>query len=262
MTPPTPAVAALAAAAVAAGAYAARALNAGGALAAWGVGVAVLTGAGWPGGAVLLAFFVPTSLVSRFAPRPVTAPALDAKGDRRDPWQVLANGGAAALGAMLLADTPAALWSVTGALAAAAADTWATALGAGSAAPARLLMVGRAVPAGTSGGMTPRGTLGALVGAAVTALTALPAAGLQIVAVGTSIGFFGMLLDSWLGATAQARFQCPACDRPSEWPRHRCGARTLHRGGVPWLTNDWVNGCATAFGAWAGWLAWHWWACC
>jgi uncharacterized protein (TIGR00297 family) len=260
MSPPTIGVAMLASALVSATGAAARALDGAGALAAWIVGTAILTGAGWTGGAVLLVFFALSSAVSRLAPR--LAMQLDPKGDRRDAWQVLANGGAAALGALVLAGSPAALWVVTGALAVAAADTWATAIGAGSAAPPRLLMVGRTVPAGTSGGMTPRGTLGALAGAGVTAAAALPAAGLQLLAVGTTIGVIGMLLDSWLGATVQGRFHCPACDRSSEWPRHQCGARTLHRGGLPWLTNDWVNAFATAFGAWAGWLAWRWSPCC
>jgi len=261
MPPSILGAAALVSAGVAAAAHATGALSGRGAFAAWMVGVAVITGAGWTGGLVLLAFFVPTSVVSRLAPRR-HATLLDAKGDRRDPWQVFANGGAAAVGAIVLAGTPAAIWAVTGALAAAAADTWATALGAGSAAPARLLMVGRPVPAGTSGGMTPRGTLGALLGAAVTASAAIPAAGLQLLAAGALVGFIGMLLDSWLGATVQGRFHCPACDRDSEWARHQCGTRTLHRGGLPWLTNDWVNGLATTFGACAGWLAWRWWACC
>jgi len=261
MAPSPIAAAALVSAGVAAAAYAARALTGPGACTAWAVGVAVIAGAGWTGGAVLLAFFVPTSLVSRLAPRRGT-PVLDTKGERRDPWQVLANGGAAAAGAVALAGTSAAVWLVTGALAVAAADTWATALGAGSAATARLLMVGRPVAVGTSGGMTPRGTLGALLGASVTALAALPVAGVQLFAAGTIIGFIGMLLDSWLGATVQGRFHCPACDRASEWARHQCGTRTLHRGGLPWLTNDWVNGLATTFGACAGCLAWRWWACC
>ncbi|HEX5818564.1 MAG TPA: DUF92 domain-containing protein [Gemmatimonadales bacterium] len=261
MSPPTIGVAVLVSALVSAAGFTARALDGTGAAAAWLVGTAILAGAGWAGGAVLLAFFALSSAVSRLAPRRLPS-SLDPKGERRDAWQVLANGGAAAAGAVLTAGSPAALWIVTGALAAAAADTWATAIGAGSAAPPRLLMVGRTVPAGTSGGMTPRGTLGALAGAGVTAAAAIPAAGLQLLAVGTTIGFIGMLLDSWLGATVQGRFHCPACDRTSEWPRHQCGARTLHRGGLPWLTNDWVNGFATASGAWAGWLAWRWWACC
>jgi uncharacterized protein (TIGR00297 family) len=251
-------VAVLVSGGVSVAAYAARALTGPGAVAAWAVGTAILLGAGWTGGAVLLAFFLPTSLVSRLAPRRTPA-LLDAKGDRRDPWQVLANGGAAAGAALLLVGAPAALWAVTGALAVAAADTWATAIGAGSAAPPRLLLVGRTVPAGTSGGMTARGTLGALIGAAVTAAAALPVVGVQLVAAGTLIGVIGMLLDSWLGAALQGRFHCPVCARASEWPRHHCGAITLHRGGLPWLTNDWVNGLATLLGAWAGWWAWHWW---
>ena len=258
MSPPSIGVAMLVSALVSAGGFAARALDGAGTVAAWLVGTAVLIGTGWPGGAVLLAFFTLSSAVSRFAPRHRPA-ALDAKGERRDAWQVLANGGAAASGAALLAGTPAALWVVSGALATAAADTGATAWGAGSMALPRHVLTGRAVPAGTSGGMTWRGTLGGLVGAWVTAAAGLPTGGVPLLAAGTGIGFCGMLLDSWLGAAAQGRFHCPACDAPSEWRRHRCGIQTLHVGGIRWLTNDAVNGLATTAGAFAGWLAWR---CC
>lgn len=258
MSPPALGVAVAVSALVSAAGFAARALDGAGALAAWLVGAAILVGAGWPGGAVLLAFFALSSAVSRLAPRR-RATSLDAKGERRDPWQVLANGGAAAAGATLLAGSPVALWVVTGALATAAADTWATAWGAGSRALPRHLLTGRPVPSGTSGGMTVRGTVGALVGAAVTAAASLPAGGVPLLAAGTGIGVGGMLLDSWLGAAAQGRFHCPACDVPSEWTRHRCGVRTRHLGGVRWLTNDGVNGLATSAGACLGWLAWR---CC
>jgi uncharacterized protein (TIGR00297 family) len=254
---PLPLAAALSALVSAAG-WRARALDRGGALAAWLVGTAILWGAGWTGGAVLLAFFGPTSWVSRRAPRRHAAP-LDPKGERRDAWQVAANGGAAAAGALLLAGTPAALWTVAGALGTAAADTWATAWGAGSAAPPRHLLTGRRILPGASGGITVRGTFGGLAGAIVTAAPGLPAAGVTFVALAAATGFAGMLLDSLLGATVQGRFQCPACGVPSEWPRHRCGTPTLPRGGMSWLTNDWVNGLATAAGAAGGWLAWR---CC
>jgi uncharacterized membrane protein len=63
-------------------------LTRGGAVAAGMVGTAVVTGTGWSGGAVLAAFFVSSSAVGRLAPRP----ALDVKGERRDAWQVGANG--------------------------------------------------------------------------------------------------------------------------------------------------------------------------
>ena len=57
----------------------------------------------------------------------------DAKGERRDGLQVLANGWAAGLGALLApANSALGLWIVTTALAAAAADTWATAAGSWS----------------------------------------------------------------------------------------------------------------------------------
>jgi uncharacterized protein (TIGR00297 family) len=258
MMPPAIGVALAVSALVSAAGLALRALDGAGALVASLVGATILVGAGWPGGAVLLAFFALSSAVSRLAPRRQATP-LDTKGERRDLWQVLANGGAAAAGAALLAGSPAALWVVTGALATAAADTWATAWGAGSRELPRHLLTGHRVPAGTSGGVTRRGTLGALAGACVTAATGLPAGGVPLLAAGTGIGFGGMLLDSWLGAAAQGRFHCPACDVPSEWTRHRCGVQTQHLGGIRWLSNDGVNGLATAAGACAGWLAWR---CC
>ncbi|HEX6105661.1 MAG TPA: DUF92 domain-containing protein, partial [Gemmatimonadales bacterium] len=68
----------------------------------------------------------------------------------------------------------------------------------------------------------------------------------------------GMAADSLLGAALQARFHCPACDRPSEWPVHRCGARTVHRGGIPWLDNDAVNFAATGLAAGLALALWLW----
>ena len=103
-------------------------LSASGMLAATVVGTLVLYGSGWEGGGVLAAFFVSSSLISRSAPRPT---GVDPKGERRDAAQVVANGGVAALAALAGRGDPAlGLWLVTSALAAAAADTWATSFGA------------------------------------------------------------------------------------------------------------------------------------
>jgi len=252
-----PLVSIAAATLLSAGGWAARALTMSGALAATAVGTAILLGAGWPGAAVLGAFFIFGSAVGRVVVR--GQPAGDAKGERRDAWQVLANGGFAALGAVLAAGQPElALWVVTGSLAAAGADTWATATGSRSPSPPRLLLVGRVVPAGTNGGMTLLGTAGAAVGAGlVSGAGAVVAVMPRLLLWGMAIGITGMVVDSILGATLQGRFHCASCRLDSEHRTHRCGTRTMRTGGVSWLTNDGVNAVTTALGALAGLLAWH-----
>jgi len=240
-----------------AGGWAARALTFSGAVAATTVGFAILFGAGWPGAAVLGAFFILGSAIGRILDRGNAVG--DAKGERRDGWQVLANGGCAAVGAALAAGRPGlALWIVTGSLAAAGADTWATATGAISRTPPRLLLVGRVVPVGTNGGMTLLGSAGAVVGACLISGAGGIAADSRLLVIwGTVIGTGGMVLDSILGAALQGRFHCPACRVDSERRTHRCGTPTVRTGGVSWLTNDGVNAVTTAAGALAGLVAWR-----
>jgi uncharacterized protein (TIGR00297 family) len=238
-------------------AYRAATLTGSGALAAWLVGTLVLHGTGWQGGGVLAAFFVSSSLVSRGAPAP---PGLDPKGDRRDHRQVLANGAVAAGGALLgLGNPELGVWLLTSALAAAAADTWATAFGARSAVPPRLILDGRVVPPGTGGGITPLGSAGAAAGAVLVAATGAIAAGTPaLLPVAALVGFGGMVLDSALGAAAQGKFRCVECGERSEWRVHRCGRPTAHEGGLAWLDNDGVNLAAGAGAAVVAWGAWAW----
>jgi uncharacterized protein (TIGR00297 family) len=225
------------------------------------VGSAVLAGTGWQGGGVLAAFFVSSNLVSRSAPRPV---GFDPKSERRDHRQVLANGGVAAVAALLgLHREALGLWLVTGSLAAAAADTWATALGARSTALPRLIIDGRTVAPGTGGGVTLLGTVGGAAGAlCVATVGALAAGSPALLPVGSLVGFGGMVLDSVLGAAAQGRFRCPRCAEFSEWPRHRCGAITIHEGGLSWLDNDGVNLVSSAAAALTAAAAWRWFCPC
>lgn len=225
-----------------------RALTTAGAVAATVVGTAIVWRTGWSGLAALGAFFVGSSLISRLAPDHAQR-RFDAKGNQRDLAQVLANGGAAALGALLL-PFPAALWVVTASLAAAAADTWATSVGGWSRSEPRFILTGARVPVGTSGGISLAGALGAVGGGSLVAVSAgLIAHDGRLVALCTLIGCTGMLLDSLLGALVQARFHCAACEVPTERPRHRCGSVTQQTGGVAWVTNDVVNFLATAASA-------------
>ena len=257
MSPAGAAAALLAAATAAALAWRARALTPRGAVAAAGVGAVVVSGAGWAGGLVLLAFFVSSTLLGRVV-RGRTASELDPKGDCRDEWQVLANGGVAALAVAARADPGLALWLATGAFAAAGADTWATIWGTRSGVPPRLITTGRPVPHGTSGGVTTVGTIGGVAGAAFVSLVAAAAGGLPLLVAGTVAGTGGMLADSAAGAALQGRFRCPGCALPSERTVHRCGALTIHTGGIRWLTNDGVNALATLTGAIIAFAGWHW----
>lgn len=231
---------------VALAAWRAGTLERSGAIAAAGVGAAVLWGTGWWGGAILLTFFLGSTLISRICPDPAAAKG-EAKGGRRDAGQVLANGGAPALGALVgLADPVVGSWALTVGLAAAAADTWATALGATSPAPPRHLITLRRVEAGTSGGVTWRGSLGGVLGAGTVGFAGWLATGsAALFATAALYGTVGMLLDSLLGATLQGRFRCDRCGVATERRLHACGATTRRMSGVAWISNDAVNAFAT-----------------
>jgi uncharacterized protein (TIGR00297 family) len=243
------AIGALLAAIVALTAYRARALTVSGAVAAFVVGTAIFGAGGWPGALVLFAFFIPSTLLSR-----IGAARKRARGDAeklgpRDGWQVLANGGVAALCALLaLRGGEFFAAAFAGAFAAASADTWGTEIGTLSRALPRSIVTFRPVVAGLSGGVTITGTLATLAGAVCVALVAKFAgvAAFWPVAAG---GAAGALLDSYLGASLQALRWCPQCLRECETNPHRCGTRTVLRRGLAWIENDAVNLAATLGGA-------------
>jgi uncharacterized protein (TIGR00297 family) len=240
-------------------AWGAGTLTNSGAAAAWTIGLLILYSSGWEGGAVLAAFFVFSNLVSRLGPR-TNYPGLDAKGHRRDAWQVYANGGPAALAAVIAGpDLSLKIWLITAGLATAAADTWATSIGTYSRVAPRLLWSGRQVAPGTSGGVTLAGSGGAVIGGALVAGAGALASGSPVLLpAGTLIGFLGMLLDSAMGGAVQGRFYCPQCSEPSEWRLHRCGSPTEWKAGWAWLSNDGVNLAATAISCCAAWVLWSW----
>jgi uncharacterized protein (TIGR00297 family) len=212
-----------------------------GLVAALGVGAAVWWGLGWRGAALLLAFFLSGSLLTQLA---------TGRGGRRTARQVIANGGAAALAA-LLGSWPAA----AGALAAAAADTWATEIGSFSPMPPRLITNWTRVTRGTSGGITALGTAGGLAGAVTMGALAhlLPPPGAAPGVAGIAgAGIAGMLFDSLLGATGQGLYECGACAARSERADTICHEPVRLIRGWRWLDNDAVNLAATVVGAGAG----------
>jgi len=199
---------------------------------------------------VLFAFFLPSTLLSRYG-RARKARLVDAgKHGARDAAQVFANGGIAAAAAVAAAVThnPALAAAFAGAFAAASADTWGTEIGTLSTERPRSILTWRPVAAGLSGGVTSLGTAAEIAGAFVVAAVAEYSAGLPLFAIAAG-GIFGALADSAIGACAQALRYCPQCARNCETDPHACGTPTQLVRGARWLDNDAVNAAATLSGA-------------
>ena len=235
-----------------------------GALSRSGAFAAAITGGlifgfgGLPWAALLLAFFISSSTLSKaFARRKAGLSEKFAKGAQRDWGKVLANGGLGTLFVLVLFAFPAQSWpwiAFAGAMAAVNADTWATEVGVFSASRPRLITTGKVVEAGTSGGVTALGYLAALCGAALIAVIAAaftPDGEQLLQAAGISLaGLAGASFDSILGATVQGIYYCPTCQKETErYPRHTCGNQTIHQRGWRWLNNDWVNFFCSLMGA-------------
>lgn len=240
--------------AVAAAGYRARSLSGDGAITAAAVGSAIGGATSWPGLVVLGTFFVSSSALSKLLPAPETS----GKGSRRDAFQVLANGGIAAVAALALAGARkgSAMAAVAGSLAAATADTWATEIGRTSSQRPRLLVSRRHVEPGESGGVTVRGLLASAGGSALLALTAGAVSGnvsARNIAGSTFVaGIAGSLVDSLAGELVQERRFCDACQARTEARIHRCGTETRYLSGIAGVTNDAVNLLCTLTGGVVG----------
>ena len=236
---------------LAAGARRYRALSRNGALAAVVVGTAAVL-AGWGWAALLVAFFVSSTTLSRYrhTTRETRIASVVEKGDERDATQVFANGGIFAVTAVTAAVTGDPNWAAAGmgALAAATADTWGTEVGTLAGRPPRSIVSLQVLEPGASGGVTVPGTLASLGGATLIALTAL-AVGLTSNPVPVLLGgVAGSLADSLAGATVQERRWCDGCSRFTERRIHTCGTATRVTGGIPGFRNDLVNLVCTLVG--------------
>jgi uncharacterized protein (TIGR00297 family) len=213
----------------------------------------ICVSSGWSWGALLLAFFVSGSALSSLGERAkaVRVSSVVEKRGERDAAQVLANGGifaAAALGQLLF---PSPLWFAVGAgaIAASAADTWATEVGTLSRTDPVSILTWRRVPAGVSGAVSLLGSAAGVAGAMFIAAGATLAhwpASFAAVALG---GIAGAAADSLLGATLQARRWCDLCATTTERMVHSCGTRTRHAAGLKRVDNDVVNAVCSAVGA-------------
>ena len=232
------------------------ALSNSGAAAAIVVGAACIA-AGWTWALLLVAFFVSSTMLSRFREAAKHARVGDVveKGGNRDAWQVISNGGVFASLAVvsLFSDSALVQAAATGALATSTADTWATEIGTLSHSMPKGILSRRVVEPGTSGGVTGIGIIASLAGAAFIALLAL-FLGWPLVSVCAAVvgGFSGSVTDSILGGSLQSKRWCEKCQRGTERAIHTCGTKSIHAGGIRWLNNDLVNLVSSAGGAAVG----------
>ena len=244
---------ALVAAAIAFAAWRGGSLSPSGAVAALFIGT-IATAAGWAWGALLIVYFVSSSVLSRIGARVKAqrSGSIVEKAGARDAPQVFANGAVFAAAAALQLVYPSSIWLAAGAgaLAASAADTWGTEIGMLAKSPPRMITTWRTVPTGTSGGVSTVGLAAMVAGTLFIALAAWLLHWHAHVALAVSVGgIVGALVDSIGGALWQSRRFCTQCGSATERKMHDCGTRTEHAGGLGWLNNDGVNAACTLVGA-------------
>ncbi|MDP9200594.1 MAG: DUF92 domain-containing protein [Gemmatimonadota bacterium] len=209
--------------------------------------------AGWSWGLLLLSFFVTASALSNLGERKkaeLVGPVVQ-KGGERDMGQVLANGGVYAISALGYLLSPSPIWYAAGigALAASAADTWATEVGTLVGGEPISIISARKVPPGTSGGVTLIGTMAGAGGALFIGAGATLANWPVPFAAAALGGMAGALADSLLGAMLQARRWCDLCAKSTERLVHSCGTPTRQAGGIAGFDNDAVNAACSGVGA-------------
>jgi len=245
----------------AAAAYAAGALTLDGAAGAFLVGGLTFGFGGIPLAVLLIFFFLSSSLLSGLGrSRKRRFAGMFSKCGKRDIGQVFANGGAAVLFAVAYGLTQESLWlaGFVGAIAVATADTWATEIGILSRRQPRQITTGESVARGTSGAVSLLGYFAILSGSAlIGSLGWALMRDWRFLPIALLAGTLGSTADSFLGATIQAIFLCPVCNKETEQnPEHVCGTTTQQLRGLNWLRNDQVNFAATVVGALAALLVW------
>ncbi|HUG54184.1 MAG TPA: DUF92 domain-containing protein [Vicinamibacteria bacterium] len=211
-------------------AHRARSIDRAGALSAVAIGTLITAGLGLRGLAVMIAFFVVGSAVTKLGYRIKARRGIaQERGGARGWRNAWANGGVPAALALLAgfaAPDDRALFTLAyaAAVATAAADTCSSEVGKAYGRRTFLITTFRPVPPGTEGAVSLEGTAGGLGGALVVALVGAAASlyGPGTLLVVAFAGLIGSLAESALGTVAERR---------------------------GWLDNDLLNAVNTAIGA-------------
>ena len=250
-----------------------QSLDLSGTISAVVMGVIVLWCTQLEGFLLLLLFFVGSNVVGRLSKRIRRQTSgelfIEQKGSRRDSMQVLSNGLMATLGALMWYCTGklSALVMFGAAIAEATSDTFAGEIGRLSKKPPVSIRTLTPVPKGLSGGITLLGTATAFIASLVIALSwfiffgrycASVSHGLLALSIIAITGFMGCIVDSYLGACAQAHYRDPVTGELTEKEYGEgpsaCGSEGKTERfelvqGIRWIDNDMVNLLSNLFSA-------------
>lgn len=242
--------------------YLNKMINQMGALAAIFIGFSVILGGGWSWFITLLIFFVVSTQFTKFKyDYKKEIGCAEGNGGRRGWKNIIANGGVAAIAALMGGisignEFERVIYSIAfiGAISTATADTLATEIGLISKSSPRLITnLKKKVTPGTSGGVTLLGEFACISGAliigfAAALLNVVNAPMIKVIVISTISGFIGSIIDSILGATIQELYKCSICGVITENYQHH-NTKAIRIKGFHFVNNHVVNFIATLAGA-------------
>ncbi len=201
----------------------------------------------------IIIFFFLSSFLTKLRERKNTSVNLYfEKSGQRDSFQVLANGGIGGFLVMLFQIVHSELlyFVYVSSIAAVCADTWATEFGTMWKTKTINILNLKMEEQGVSGAISLNGFIGSFLGAFVIALSSLSwiySNKITILLIIIISGLIGSLVDSILGASIQAQYNCAVCGKITEKKIH-CMKIAARINGIPWINNDVVNFAASIVG--------------
>ncbi len=180
--------------------------------------------------AMLMLFFISSSLISRLNP--------DKKSSRRSSIQVLANGGMVGVLSVIygLSQDRVVFILILTSIAIAASDTWSGEIGRLSKSLPKIIFTNKIVPKGLSGGVTPLGFFASFLAAGIFAVLSLSVVSPLDAVLIFVFAFFGGVLDSVLGIV-QVKYK----DIKNDVLTEKTGPNIVYHSGLRWLDNNLVN---------------------
>ncbi len=209
------------------------------------IGTIFVIAGGFPAGLMLVTFFLLGSIFTKYKYKTKEyIGAAELKGGARTWKNVFAN---LFFPTLALASYSVSMWepaiiaflsSLSGAL----SDTLGSEIGVLSRRPPVMIHNLKEVPPGTSGAVSPLGTLASLLGSFIIPLEALSISMVDFHGFLTAsiLGFFCSIIDSYLGVL-QVRYRCKSGDRIVEDPTLCYEDSPYMVSGMAWLNNHTVN---------------------